>query len=294
MLAICCKAPCAHAHTHTPTHRHKPRESQGPGHRAPVPGNSEELGGRNGELGRWGTTGRRAGQEAGAEATEGAKARGGGRTIAPLCEPCLHFPFLLPRSALRPVLLQHRRVEDRAGMEAVRVKTVGAPQTPDSPWERAQALSLLAAQWAQLTLEFPALFLSSMHLLCRSQPVRMYHHIRFIREGTKDQNVGDRGKTLFLCPQRLKSFLCQLSQVPSVPESLTAGHSTGTQEAYIGLTSGRDPEKGHLCEPSRQKVTNAGLVLHGIFYVLGCYQALEPSCIPQDLDSRRSFAVTCL
>lgn len=66
-----------------------------------------------------------------------------------------------------------------------------------------------------------------------------------------------RTRTFSLCPQRLKSFLCQLSWVPSAPETSTVGHNKGSQEAHIGLASGTDPEKGPPSVPLRQEGTNA-------------------------------------
>lgn len=61
------------------------------------------------------------------------RSEGWERTTASLCDPCLRFPFLLPRSALRPVPLQHHWMGDGVRIETLRVRTVRAR----SPWEGA-------------------------------------------------------------------------------------------------------------------------------------------------------------
>lgn len=161
------------------------------------------------------------------------RSEGWERTTASLCDPCLHFPFLLPRPALGPVPLQHHWMGDRARIETVRVRTVGATRAPDSPWEGARfptggslGSQPAGSPWAQLTPEFPALFSPSIHLLCPSQPVCI---TTSTSSGRKPRTrVGDSKD--YSIPLSSEAQILPLSQVPSAPESFTVGHSRGLTE----------------------------------------------------------------
>lgn len=150
-------------------------------------------------------------------------------------------------------------------MEAVGAKTVRAAQAVVSRQEGSSVPSQAVAPVGTAHSALPALFPSSFHLLCPTQPVCEYVHTHFIRKKTKDQNVGDRARTPSLCPQRPKFFLYQLSQVPSSPESLTTGHSKGAQEAHTGLALGKDPEKVPSLHSPGRKALMSRLELHGLF-----------------------------